>query len=122
VALHEKRGDSVKILFDISYRDGILQQYQAYIDQGKLADATEESSEHFQKELKKMIQELQSQIDGVGIFVWNYGQDEKTTATQHTTINFSTFFTPMSQDKSVAEWLDDAVNGEVKSYGLELLD
>ncbi|MGU7918698.1 pectin acetylesterase-family hydrolase [Streptococcus suis] len=122
VALHEKRGDSVKILFDISYRDGVLQQYQAYIDQGKLADATEESSDHFQKELKKMIQELQSKIDGVGIFIWNYDQDEKTTATQHTTINFPTFFTPMSQDKSVAEWLDDAVNGEVNSYGLELLD
>ncbi|HEP1824731.1 TPA: pectin acetylesterase [Streptococcus suis] len=122
VALHEKRGDSVKILFDISYRDGVLQQYQAYIDQGQLADATEESSEHFQKELKKMIQELQSKIDGVGIFIWNYGQDEKTTATQHTTINFSTFFTPMSQDKSVADWLHDAVNGQVKSYGLELLD
>ncbi len=24
-----------------------------------------------------MIQELQSKIDGVGIFIWNYGQDEK---------------------------------------------
>ncbi|CYV00679.1 Uncharacterised protein [Streptococcus suis] len=69
-----------------------------------------------------MIQELQSKIDGVGIFIWNYGQDEKTTATQHTTINFSTFFTPMSKDKSVAEWLDDAVNGQVNSYGLELLE
>ncbi|HEM4557063.1 TPA: pectin acetylesterase [Streptococcus suis] len=122
VALHKKRGDRVKILFDISYRDGILQQYQAYIDQGQLADATEASSDDFQIRLKQMVQELQTQIEGVGIYIWNYDQDKKTTATQHTTINFPTFFTPMSQDKSVADWLHDAVNGQVNSYGLELLD
>lgn len=122
VALHEKRGDSVKILFDISYRDGILQQYQAYIDNGQLADATKETSEDFQSKLKQMVQSLQDQIEGVGIFIWKYDQDEQSTATQHTTINYPTFFSTMSQGKSVADWLNDAVNRQVKSYGLDLLD
>ena len=35
-ALHEKRGDTVKILFDCSYRDDTLMQYQSYIDSGKI--------------------------------------------------------------------------------------
>ena len=34
-ALYEKRGDSVKILFDCSYRDDTLMQYQSYIDTGR---------------------------------------------------------------------------------------
>ncbi|WP_162011393.1 pectin acetylesterase-family hydrolase [Streptococcus sp. S784/96/1] len=122
VALHDKRGDTVKILFDSSYRDGTLQQYQNYIDKGQLADPTPETSQQFQAELKAMVDSLQSRIDGVGIYVWNHGQDDQTTATQHTTINFPTFFTPMTNDKSIADWMDDAVNGDVKSYGLELLN
>ena len=40
-ALYEKHGDSVKILFDCSYRDDTLQQYQAYINSGKM-DKTKE--------------------------------------------------------------------------------
>lgn len=122
VAFHDKRGDEVKILFDSSYRDGILQQYQAYIDEGQLADPTPETSQQFQAELKTMVDSLQSRINGVGIYVWNHGQDDKTSATQHTTINYKTFFTPMSDDKSIADWMIDAVNGKVSNYGLELLE
>ena len=36
MSLSEKRGDSVKILFDCSYRDDTLMQYQSYIDSGKM--------------------------------------------------------------------------------------
>lgn len=122
VALHDKRGDTVKILFDSSYRDGILQQYQNYIDKGQLAEPTPESSQQFQAELKGMVDSLQRRIDGVGIYIWNHGQDDKTTATQHTIINYKTFFTPMTDDKSIADWMADAVNGKVKSYGLDLLE
>lgn len=122
VSLHEKRGNKIKILFDSSYRDSILQQYQAYIDNGQLANATPESSDKFQKNLKEMVKKLQEKIDGVGIYIWNLDQDEKSTATQHTTINFSTFFTPMSEGTSIAEWINNAVNGNVSSFGLEWLD
>ena len=34
IALHEKHGDNVKILFDCSYRDDTLLQYQSYINTG----------------------------------------------------------------------------------------
>lgn len=122
VALHNKRGNQVKILFDSSFRDSTLQQYQAYLNTGQKSDPTPESNAQFQANLKAMTQHLQDKISNVGIFIWNYGQDSKTKATQHTTINFPTFFTPMSNDKSIADWMIDAVNGEVTSYGLDLLD
>ena len=40
-ALYKKRGDSVKILFDCSYRDNTLMQYQSYMDNGEMLQSKE---------------------------------------------------------------------------------
>ena len=119
-ALHKKRGDSVKILFDCSYRDDTLMQYQSYIDSGKM-DKTKELGDHFQRDLKEMVNGLQTNIPDVGIYVWSYGEDADTHNTQHTIIS-ANVFDKLGHDRSVGEWIYDAVNGDVKTYGLELLD
>ena len=120
VALHNKRGNSVKILFDCSVRDDTLQQYQAYIDHGKMGK-TKEYGDKFQKDLKQMVTDLQANIDGVGIYVWEYGTNPETKNTQHTIIS-SNFLDKLEVNKSIADWMIDSVNGNVKSYGLDLLD
>ena len=120
VALHKKRGNDVKILFDCSVRDDTLQQYQAYIDYGKM-DRTKEYGDKFQKDLKQMVTDLQTNIDGVGIYIWEYGANPETKNTQHTIIS-SNFLDKFEDNKSVADWMIDSVNGNVKSYGLNLLD
>ncbi len=119
-ALHEKRGDSVKILFDCSYRDDTLMQYQSYIDSGKM-DKNKELGDNFQRDLKEMVNGLQTNIPGVGIYIWSYGEDTNTHNTQHTIIS-SNVFDKLGNDRSVGEWIYDAVDGDVKTYGLELLD
>ena len=119
-ALYEKRGDSVKILFDCSYRDDTLMQYQSYIDTGKM-DKTKELGDNFQQDLKEMVIALQENIPNVGIYIWSYKEDADTHNTQHTIIS-SNVFDKLGNDRSVGEWMFDAVNGEVKTYGLELLD
>ena len=119
-ALHEKRGDKVKILFDCSYRDDTLQQYQAYINYGKM-EKNKENGDLFQKDLKNMVNALQNNIPDIGIYIWDYKADSKTKNTQHTIIS-SDFLVKLEEDKSIADWLFDAVNGEVKTYGLQLLD
>lgn len=119
-ALHKKRGDSVKILFDCSYRDDTLMQYQSYIDSGKM-DKTKELGDHFQRDLKEMVNGLQTNIPDVGIYVWSNGEDADTHNTQHTIIS-ANVFDKLGHDRSVGEWIYDAVNGDVKTYGLELLD
>ena len=119
-ALHKKRGDSVKILFDCSCRDDTLMQYQSYIDSGKM-DKTKELGDNFQRNLKEMVNGLQTNIPDVGIYIWRCGEDENTHNTQHTIIS-TNVFDRLGNDRSVGEWIYDAVNGDVTTYGLELLD
>ena len=119
-ALYEKRGDSVKILFDCSYRDDTLMQYQSYIDTGRM-DKTRELGDNFQQDLKEMVTALQENIPNVGIYIWSYKEDADTHNTQHTIIS-SNIFDRLGNDRSVGEWIFDAVNGDVRTYGLELLD
>ena len=119
-ALYEKRGDSVKILFDCSYRDDTLQQYQAYIDSGKM-DKTKELGDHFQQNLKDMVKGLQENIPGIGIYIWSFNQDEVTQNTQHTIIS-SNVFDKLGNERSVCEWIYGAVMDDVQTIGLELLD
>lgn len=119
-ALHNKRRDRVKILFDCSVRDDTLMQYQAYIREGKMSK-TKENGDLFQKDLKAMVDGLQSNIKGVGIYIWEYAIDKDTKNTQHTILS-SQVFEKLNGEKSVADWMIDAINGNVQTYGLELLD
>lgn len=119
-ALYEKRGDSVKILFDCSYRDDTLQQYQAYIDSEKM-DKTKELGDQFQQNLKDMVKGLQENIPGIGIYIWSFNQDEATQNTQHTILS-SNVFDKLGNERSVCEWIYGAVMGDVQTIGLELLD
>ena len=119
-ALYKQRGDSVKILFDCSYRDDTLQQYQAYIDSEKM-DKTKELGDQFQQNLKDMVKGLQENIPGIGIYIWSFHQDEVTQNTQHTILS-SNVFDKLGNERSVCEWIYGAVMGDVQTIGLELLD
>ena len=119
-ALHNKRGDRVKILFDCSVRNDTLMQYQAYIRERKMS-RTKGNGDLFQKDLKEMVEGLQENIEGVGIYIWEYALDDATKNTQHTILS-GQVFEKLNQEKSVAEWITDAINGDVQTYGLELLD
>ena len=118
-ALYNKRGDSVKILFDCSYRDDTLQQYQSYIESGKM-DKTKDLGDQFQENLAEMVRGLQENIPSVGIYIWSYNEDAETHNTQHTIIS-SNVFDKLGNEKSVCEWIYEAVNGNIYKYGLELL-
>lgn len=118
-ALYEKRGDSVKILFDCSYRDNTLMQYQSYIDNGEMLQS-KELGDQFQVTLKEMVQKLQTNIPTIGVYIWSYAEDPKTGNTQHTIIS-SNVFDKLGNEKSICEWIYDAVNGNVQNYGIDLL-
>lgn len=84
-------------------------------------EKTKANGDLFQKDLKDMVDGLQTNIPNVGIFIWDYKADSSTKNTQHTIIS-SDFLVKLEEDKSIADWMSDAVNGEVKTYGLHLLD
>ena len=95
-------------------------QYQSYINTGKM-DKTKALGDQFQADLSKMVAGLQENIPGVGIYIWNYGEDPETHNTQHTIIS-SNVFDKLEDGVSVADWIYAAVNGDVQSHGLTLLD
>lgn len=120
-ALHEARGN-VKILFTCSTRDGGLAKYQSYID-GNTYAPSEAYGDVMEENLRVTVAALQENIPGCGVYIWNHiPYTNSGTLTKHTILYSKALFEPVSADVSIAEWISDAVDGRVESYGLELLE
>ena len=61
-------------------------------------------------------------IPDVGIFIFEGSIQKDTKLTQHTILVVPQVFKKITDDKNIAGWMYDAVNGNVKSYGLNVLD
>lgn len=124
-ALHNKRGN-VRILFDCSVRDYNLSAAQVFFDRGSEGDIPAKigkaEGDRFQQLLKKMVADLQGNIPGCGIYIWDEETQKEGHLTVHTATGTKIYFDKRGEDPSIADWLEDAVNGKVESYGLELLN
>ena len=121
-ALHHKYGDGINLLFDSSTRDGDLAKVQNYFDNGVM-DVTEEDADIYQQILKDTIPQFKE--CGVSLFIWDGvpWYDDPRNMTAHTIIATPAVWLPFEhQGKSVAQWLNDAINGDLKDYGLDLID
>ncbi len=121
-ALREKYGDNINLLFDSSTRDGDLAKVQNYLDTGVM-DVTEKEADIYQQTLKDTIPQFQE--IGVSLFIWDGlpWYDDPRNMTAHTIIATPTVWLPFEEQKqSVAGWLGDAINGELKDYGLDLVN
>lgn len=125
VALHNKRGN-VKILFDCSIRDYNLSMAQRFFDEGSQKDMPltigKAEGDRFQQLLKKMVADMQEQIPGCGIYIWDEVTQKDGHLTVHTATGTKIYFDKRGKNPSIAEWLENAMNGNVESFGLELLD
>lgn len=123
VALHQKHGDKVKILFDCSVRDNALARMQTYFDKGgMLSEIGQAEGDRIQTLLSEMVQNMQENIPGCGIYIWDDVAQKEGHLTAHTGTGTKIFFEDRKEGPTLAEWVQNAVNGDVKSYGLELLD
>lgn len=124
-ALHNKRGN-VRILFDCSVRDYNLSAAQVFFDRGSEGDIPAKigkaEGDRFQQLLKKMVADLQENIPGCGIYIWDEETQKDGHLTVHTATGTKIYFDKRGEDPSIADWLEDAMNGKVESYGLELLN
>lgn len=121
-ALHQKYGDGIHLLFDSSTRDGDLAKVQNYFDTG-IMDITEKEADIYQQILKDTIPKFKEA--GVGLFLWDgvAWYDDPRNMTAHTIIATPAVWVPFEeQEQSVAGWLHDAVNGDVKDYGIDLVE
>lgn len=122
MSLHEKYGNGIHLLFDSSTRDGDLAKVQNYFDTGVM-DVDEERADIYQNILKETISQFKEA--GVSLFIWDgvAWYDDPRNMTAHTIIATPAVWLPFEeQNKSVADWLADAINGDLKDYGLDLVN
>ena len=121
-SLHEKYGEGIHLLFDCSTRDGDLAKVQNYFDDG-IMDVDEKQADEFQQILKKTIPQFKEA--GVSLFIWDgvAWYDDPRNMTAHTIIATPAVWLPFEeQNKSIAQWLVDAIDGNLSDYGVELID
>ncbi|WP_300902630.1 pectin acetylesterase-family hydrolase [uncultured Clostridium sp.] len=121
-SLHEKYGDDINLLFDSSTRDGDLAKVQNYFDTGKM-EVDEEQGDVYQQILKDTIPKFKEA--NVSLFIWDgiAWYDDPRNLTAHTIIATPVIWLPFEeQGKSVAEWIDDVINGNAKDYGIDLIN
>ena len=122
VSLHEKYGEDINLLFDCSTRDGDLAKVQNYFDDG-IMDVDEKQADEFQQILKETIPQFKEA--GVSLFIWDgvAWYDDPRNMTAHTIIATPAVWLPFeTQAQSVAGWLSDAIEGDLKDYGLDLIE
>ena len=121
-ALNEKYGDDIHLLFDSSTRDGDLAKVQNYFDTGVM-DVNEESGDIYQQILKDTIAEFKKA--NVSLFIWDgvSWYNDSRNLTVHTIISTPAVWLPFEEEKkSIAEWLNDAVDGKLTDYGVDLIN
>lgn len=124
-SLHEKYSDSIHLMFDCSTRDGDLAKVQHSLQNGlsMLNDVDEAQGDEFQETLKKNI--LLFQEAGVNLFIFDgvAWYDDPRNLTAHTIISTPVVWLPFKQQgQSVAGWLNDCINGNLKDYGVDLVN
>ena len=122
VSLHEKYGDDIHLLFDCSTRDGDLAKVQNYFDD-EIMDVDEKQADEFQQILKETMPQFKEA--GVSLFIWDgiAWYDDPRNMTAHTIIATSAVWLPFEEQKqSIAQWLADAIDGNLSDYGVELID
>ena len=119
----QKYGKRLTVLFDCSIRDAALAQTQVYFDRSVLPqEASRADGDRFQKLLKAMTEALRRQVPDCGIYIWEKEVTGDAQLTPHTITGVNLVFKPMDQGPSLADWIKDALAGNVRSYGLGLLD
>lgn len=103
-------------------RDGDLAKVQNYFDTGVM-DVTEKEADIYQQILKDTIPQFKE--IGVSLFIWDgvAWYDDPRNMTVHTIIATPAVWLPFDEQKqSVSGWLVDAINGDLKDYGLDLVN
>lgn len=120
--LREKYGDGIHLLYGTSTRDGDLAKVQHYFQNG-IMDVDETVADIYQQTLKEAIPQFKEL--NVSLFIWDgisYYNDPRN-ITSHTIIATPVVWVPFEeQNKSVAEWLTDAIDGNLNDYGLDLVN
>ncbi len=120
-ALSQEYPGRAQILFDCSIRDGALANHQGYLRKGEKT-WTDEDGDFIESLLRKTVPEL-LKLPDTGVFIWDGipCDSQHQNLTMHTIIPSSEFTEASFGGITIAQWVMDAIRGNIKSYGLDLL-
>lgn len=123
ISLREKYGEGINLMFDCSTRDGDLAKVQNYLDNG-IMDVDEPEADVFQAMLRNMVPQFESINVHLFIFDGVAWYDDPRNMTAHTMITTPVVWFPFEhiEGQSLSGWLVEAMNGNGRSYGVELLN
>ena len=122
--LYHIYGDRMTYLYIGSVRDGSLAKYQSYLN-GNSFSVDDRKGRFFTEDLRDMIGALRRSVPGIGIYLFDslpYSlQPNQLRLTQHTILVAAPMFWKLTDRVRPADWLMDAVRGQVRDHGLRLL-
>ena len=121
-ALYRRRGNQYKYLYACSVRDYLLSAFYNDV-KNKTYETDERMQRIFTRQLRDMVHAMQKMNPSFGIFLYDWRRPVLYRGgTIHTMVRQPEFYLHRKGMPSMAKWLAAAVNGEVQSVGLELLE
>lgn len=121
-ALHRDHGDKVKILLSCSERDSGLARMINLHKNGSFS-FSKESGNQLKVWLAEMMGQVKETIPNAGMYFFHIPDKERKEMglTIHCIIGEKVVHEHKVEGVTCAEWINNAVNGQVSSYGLDLL-
>ena len=121
-ALYRRRGDQYRYLYACSVRDYLLSAFYNDVHNKKY-DTDERMQRLFTRQLRDMVRALQKVTPSFGIYLYDWRRPVLYRGgTIHTMVRQPEFYLHRRGIPSMAKWLAAAVEGEIQSVGLELLE
>ena len=122
-ALYRDHGGRVKILLSCSDRDADLSRMINLLRNGSFT-YSKESGAQFQSWLAEVMSAVQETIPNAGLYLFHIPnkQQKKYGLTIHCIIGEKAVYEHSAEGVTCMEWIYDAVNGKVCSYGANLLN
>ena len=121
-ALYRRRGDQYRYLYACSVQDYLLSAFYNDVH-NKTYDTDERMQRIFTRQLRDMVRALQKVTPSFGFFLYDWRRPVLYRGgTIHTMVRQPEFYLHRRGLPSMAKWLAAAVEGDIQSVGLELLE
>ena len=121
-ALYRRRGDKYRYLYACSVRDYLLSAFYNDV-KNKTYDTDERMQRIFTRQLRDMVRAMQNLTPSFGIYLYDWRRPVLYRGgTIHTMVRQPEFYLHRRGLPSMAKWLAAAVDGDVQSVGLDLLE
>lgn len=121
-ALYRRRGDQYRYLYACSVRDYLLSAFYNDV-KNKTYETDERMQRIFTRQLRDMVRALQKVTPAFGIYLYDWRRPVLYRGgTIHTMVRQPEYYLHRRGVPSMAKWLAEAVEGETKSAGLDLLE